>query len=390
MNAKSQFNYEELKAELAQVIYDSMGKECAVKTVHSSDNERLSVDTYEEGHYRDSAGMIEQYMENNWYFESDTFPVSSLRHLFAYAASKNQKEQRHIAHTLNLDIRDTIKVFKNKNLSAHLALSILNDTSIDLMRMEREFRTGENTMFYIEKLSSLVMLVSQKFAGEDHAQALAHYLEQRQDKIKDSEYRINLCETLLTCYPEQIQIFSGIDIVKEYLHATSENDFAILPVEKSWSVKMDLQKFQHLFLLPSWTLNEYSRVMGMLMQEIEKQGKEQGIEDLLIHDKYDEHQNYQYSVITLNASQSCNFSEKNLLNIIKEAFNYLKHTNTVLCLDVVKSQGNAGNQIEDIKNKFSNTVKKIMLYQKINENLQQYEAEDNNENTDESRPKLKI
>jgi hypothetical protein len=153
---------------------------------------------------------------------------------------------------------------------------------------------------------------------------------------------------------------------------------------------MDLQKFQHLFLLPSWTLNEYSRVMGMLMQEIEKQGKEQGIEDLLIHDKYDEHQNYQYSVITLNASQSCNFSEKNLLNIIKEAFNYLKHTNTVLCLDVVKSQGNAGNQIEDIKNKFSNTVKKIMLYQKINENLQQYEAEDNNENTDESRPKLKI
>jgi hypothetical protein len=197
MNAKSQFNYEELEAELAQVIYDSMGKECAVKTVHSSDNERLSVDTYEEGHYRDSAGMIKQYMENNWYFESDTFPVSSLRHLFAYAASKNQKEQRRIAYTLNLDIRDTIKVFKNKNLSAHLALSILNDTSIDLMRMEREFRTGENTMFYIEKLSSLVMLVSQKFSGENHAQALAHYLEQRQDKIKDSEYRINLCETLL-------------------------------------------------------------------------------------------------------------------------------------------------------------------------------------------------
>lgn len=383
---------EQFSKQLAQAIYQSLGDSYGVKTVHGSNNERLSVDDYEKGNYRESASMLKLHIEEGWYFEPQVFPPSALAYLIKhYIADKNIKEQQTIGYILNWSLSDTVKLFKSSRINDNLALSILNNTYVDKFSIKPEEKTDEDTLkqSYIFNLCLLVSQVSNRFHDESHTEALAHYLSQRQNEIKDHEYMIHLCEALVLHYPHELKKFQALEIVKNHLEARTHNEFELEEVENVWTIKLDLKKVQHIFLLPLWTVKEYAYVMQMLMQEIEENGiaNNKGVEDVLMQNKYDEAHEYQYSLITVNQTLDSQFSREDLLGIIKTTFDYLKDHNRLFSLSPYNDSHEE--QKKQISQDLEEIVKKIMFYQTLNQNLKPY---DDNEHYEDSPTagKLKI
>lgn len=397
---------EQFSEQLAQAIYKSLGNNYGVKTVHGSDNERLSINEYEKGTYRESASMLKLHIEEGWYFEPQVFPPSALAYLVKhYIADKNAREQHTISYIMNWSLSDTIKLFKSSQMNETLALSFLNQTYMDKFSIRPEEKSEENTLkqSYILNLCHLIAEVSNNFSDQTHTEALAHYLNQRQNEIKDSRYMINLCETLVQYYPHELNKFQSLDIVRNHLQATQNNEFEIEDIECVWTIKLDLKKFQHVFLLPSWTVKEYAYVMNLLMQEIEKNGmvSNKGVQDVLMQNKYNENSDkdsdsnsngdnesqYKYSIITVNQTKDSTFSHEGLSEIIKATFHYLKEHNRQFSFTL--SNPDRKKQKEIIVQDLQKIVKKIMFYQNLNQSLQPYEESEHHDYSP-SNGKLKI